>query len=99
MRLGPPELHICKALAAKLKTLLGYEFFGYDQLPPAQTFAERLIVTGKLMGLSQKRLALSIVIGRGPLKSWEAQRHRPTLLVRGGLFNVVDDERLDRGSG
>jgi DNA-binding transcriptional regulator YiaG len=53
-------------------------FLGYDPFPPAQTFADRLTTARKVLGLSQRRLALSLGVDPGTLQSWEAGRHKPT---------------------
>ena len=53
-------------------------FLGYDPFPPAQTFAERITTARKVLGLSQRKLALSLGVDSGTLQSWEAVQHKPT---------------------
>jgi transcriptional regulator with XRE-family HTH domain len=53
-------------------------FLGYDPFPPAQTLGDRLISARKLLGLSQRKLALSLRVDPGTLQSWEAEQHKPT---------------------
>jgi len=55
------------------------EFLGYDPFPPAQTFADRLTTARKVLGLSQRKLALSVGVDPGTLQSWEAEEHKPTV--------------------
>ena len=53
-------------------------FLGYDPFPPARTFADRLTSARKVLGLSQRKLALSLGVDPGTLQNWEAERHKPT---------------------
>jgi transcriptional regulator with XRE-family HTH domain len=53
------------------------QFLGYDPFPPAQTLAERLVTARKALGLSQRKLALSVGVDPGTLQSWEAGEHKP----------------------
>jgi DNA-binding XRE family transcriptional regulator len=53
-------------------------FLGYNPFPPAQTLAERLVTARKMLGLSQRELALSVGVDPGTLQSWEAEQHKPT---------------------
>jgi DNA-binding transcriptional regulator YiaG len=54
------------------------QFLGYDPFPPAQTFADRLVTARNMLGLPQRKLALSLGVDPGTLQSWEAGRHQPT---------------------
>jgi transcriptional regulator with XRE-family HTH domain len=54
------------------------EFLGYDPFPPAKSFAERLLTARKVLGLSQRKLALSFGVDPGTWQSWEAGQHKPT---------------------
>ena len=53
-------------------------FLGYNPLPPAQTFVERLSSARKVLGLSQRELALRVGVDPGTWQSWEAGEHKPT---------------------
>jgi transcriptional regulator with XRE-family HTH domain len=54
------------------------QFLGYNPFPPTKTFAERLVTARKVLGLSQRKLALSLGVDPGTLQHWEAERHKPT---------------------
>jgi DNA-binding transcriptional regulator YiaG len=53
-------------------------FLGYDPFPPASTLSARLVAVRRMLGLSQRKLALSLGIDSGTLQSWEAGQHKPT---------------------
>jgi transcriptional regulator with XRE-family HTH domain len=54
------------------------EFLGYEPFPPAQTFADRLTTARKVLGISQRAMALSLGVDPATLQSWEAEQHHPT---------------------
>ena len=47
------------------------QFLGYDPLPPANTFPERLATARRGLGLSQRKMAESLGIDPGTIQSWE----------------------------
>ena len=53
------------------------QFLGYNPLPPAQTFVERLTSARRVLGVSQRNLALSLGVDPGTWQSWEAGQHKP----------------------
>src|ERR1035441_9352714 len=63
------------------------QFLGYDPFPPAQTLGERLATARKVMGLSQRKLALLLGVDSGTWQSWEAGEHKPT----GGSVEKVEE--------
>jgi transcriptional regulator with XRE-family HTH domain len=54
------------------------DFLGYDPFPPAKTFVERLTTARKVLGISQRAMALSLGVDPATLQSWEAEQHHPT---------------------
>jgi transcriptional regulator with XRE-family HTH domain len=54
------------------------QFLEYDPFPSGYTLAERLASVRKVLGLSQRKLALSLGVDPGTLQSWEAEQHEPT---------------------
>ena len=54
------------------------EFLGYDPFPPAKTFVGRLTTARKVLGISQRAMALSLGVDPATLQSWEAEQHHPT---------------------
>ncbi len=46
------------------------QFLGYDPLPPANTFPERLATARKGLGLSQRKMAEKMGIDPTTLRSW-----------------------------
>jgi transcriptional regulator with XRE-family HTH domain len=53
------------------------QFLGYDPLPPAISFSERLAITRRAHGLSQRKLAEKLGVDPATIQDWEAGRHRP----------------------
>ena len=54
------------------------QFLGYDPLPPANSFSERLATARRALGLSQRRMAERLGVDPGTLQGWEAGQHQPT---------------------
>ena len=54
------------------------EFLGYDPLPPANSFSERLATARQTLGLSQRKTAEKLSVDPATVKGWEAGRHEPT---------------------
>jgi ribosome-binding protein aMBF1 (putative translation factor) len=51
---------------------------GYDPLPPANSFSERLATARQTLGLSQRKTAEKLSVDPATVKGWEAGRHEPT---------------------
>jgi len=64
-----PEIHYIPAII---------QFLGYDPLPPANTFPERLATARRVLGLSQWKMAAAMGGDPTTLRGWEAGRHQPT---------------------
>jgi transcriptional regulator with XRE-family HTH domain len=54
------------------------QFLGYDPLPPALAFSERLASARRRLGLSQRKMAQKLGVDPATLMGWEAGRHHPT---------------------
>ena len=54
------------------------QFLGYDPLPPANSFSERLATARQTLGLSQRKMAEKLSVDPATVKGWEAGRHQPT---------------------
>jgi transcriptional regulator with XRE-family HTH domain len=54
------------------------QFLGYDPLPPANSFSERLATARQALGLSQRKMAEKLSVDPGTLQGWEAEKHQPT---------------------
>jgi len=52
-------------------------FLGYNPLPSGQTLIERLAATRKVLGLSQRELALANGVDEATWRGWEAGQHKP----------------------
>lgn len=53
-------------------------FLGYNPLPPANSFPERLATARKVLDLSQRKMAEKLGVDPATLMGWEAGRHQPT---------------------
>ena len=53
-------------------------FLGYDPLPPANAFPERLATARRVLGLSQRKMAEQLGVDPGTVQGWEAGQHQPT---------------------
>jgi transcriptional regulator with XRE-family HTH domain len=53
------------------------QFLGYDPLPAASAFPERLVAARKVLGLSQRKMAEKLGVDPATIQEWEAGRHRP----------------------
>jgi transcriptional regulator with XRE-family HTH domain len=54
------------------------EFLGYNPIPAAHSFPERLAAARKRLGLSQRKLAEKLGLDPTTVRGWEAGRHHPT---------------------
>jgi transcriptional regulator with XRE-family HTH domain len=54
------------------------KFLGYDPLPPASSFSERLTTARRAQGLSLRKMAVALGVDPGTLLDWEAGKHQPT---------------------
>jgi DNA-binding XRE family transcriptional regulator len=54
------------------------QFLGYDPLPPAFAFPERLATARRALGLSQRKMAAKLRVDPATLMGWESGRHQPT---------------------
>ena len=54
------------------------EFLGYDPLPPANSFSERLATARQTLGLSQRKMAEKLSVDPATVKGWESGMHKPT---------------------
>jgi site-specific DNA recombinase len=68
------------------------EFLGYNPLPPAKTWAERLVRGRSALGLSQEEAARKLGVDPSTLARWERGEHEPA-----GAFNAKA-ERLIRSA-
>jgi transcriptional regulator with XRE-family HTH domain len=65
------------------------EFLGYDPIPTAQGFPERLAAARKRLGLSQRKLAEKLGVDPTTVRDWEAGRHRPTKRNTGAVKRIL----------
>jgi transcriptional regulator with XRE-family HTH domain len=73
------------------------EFLGYNPFPSGSTLAERLAAVRKVLGLAQRKLALSLGVDEGTLQSWEAGQHKPigrNVELIEGLLNISGNSPL-----
>jgi len=78
------------------------KFLGYNPLPPANTWAERLIRRRISLGLTQEESARQIRVDPGTLAHWERGEREPTgsLLKHAQQFlNVGDNLEVTRRAG
>ena len=54
------------------------QFLGYDPLPPANSFPERLATARRVLGLSQRKMAEKLGVDPATLLGWEAGQHEPS---------------------
>jgi DNA-binding XRE family transcriptional regulator len=54
------------------------QFLGYNPLPTASSFPERVASARKELGLSQRSMAKRLGVDPATLMGWEAGRHQPT---------------------
>jgi DNA-binding transcriptional regulator YiaG len=52
-------------------------FLGYNPLLPGQTLIERLVAARKVLGMSQRELALAHGVDEATWRGWEAREHQP----------------------
>ena len=52
-------------------------FLGYNPLHPGQTLIERLVAARKVLGMSQRELALAHGVDEATWRGWEAREHQP----------------------
>lgn len=52
-------------------------FLEYDPAPPASTFPERIAVTRRRHGMSQRKMAAKLGVDPTTLRDWEVGRHQP----------------------
>jgi transcriptional regulator with XRE-family HTH domain len=53
------------------------DFLGYNPMPPARTFPERLVLVRKMLGLTRRELALSLGLDESTVQGWETGEHEP----------------------
>jgi transcriptional regulator with XRE-family HTH domain len=73
------------------------QFLGYDPLPSAGSFPERLAWERKTLGLSQRKMAEKLGIDPATLMGWEAGRHQPTRKNLEGIARTLQT-REDSGT-
>src|SRR5207249_5241069 len=54
------------------------DFLGYNPLPAARSFSEKLRAVRRTLGLSQRAMAKRLGIDPGTLQAWESGRRRPS---------------------
>ncbi|MGB8477997.1 MAG: helix-turn-helix transcriptional regulator [Acidobacteriaceae bacterium] len=54
------------------------QFLSYDPLSPTASFSERLIAAGRVLGLSQRKMAEKLSVDPGTLQGWEVGQHTPS---------------------
>jgi transcriptional regulator with XRE-family HTH domain len=54
------------------------QFLGYDPLPSANAFPERLVTARRVLGLSQRKMAAKLGVDPATVQGWEAGQHEPT---------------------
>ena len=54
------------------------QFLGYDPLPAANSFSERLATARQVLGLSQRKMAEKLSVDPATVKGWESGMHKPT---------------------
>jgi transcriptional regulator with XRE-family HTH domain len=54
------------------------QFLGYNPVPAASSFPERLAAERRRPGLSQRKMAAKLGVDSASLMSWETRRHQPT---------------------
>jgi DNA-binding transcriptional regulator YiaG len=54
------------------------QFLGYDPLPPADSFSERVATARRTLGLSQRKMAEKLSVDAATVKGWESGMHKPT---------------------
>jgi transcriptional regulator with XRE-family HTH domain len=54
------------------------QFLGYDPLPATSSLPERLAAARRVLGLSQRKMAVKLGVDPATLMGWEAGRHQPT---------------------
>jgi DNA-binding XRE family transcriptional regulator len=64
-------------------------FLGYDPLPPASAFPERLAAARRVLGLSQQKMAERLGVDETTLQGWEAGRHQPGGKSMEGIARVL----------
>jgi transcriptional regulator with XRE-family HTH domain len=65
------------------------QFLGYDPLPSAGSFPERLAWERKVLGLSQRKMAEKLGVDPATLMGWEAGRHQPTRKSLEGIARTL----------
>lgn len=92
--LGLLQKHVAEQIGVCTETLTHWErnatrpvarympaiirFLGYDPLPPAGSFPERLAGARRRLGMTQRKMAERLGIDPSTLGSWEAGQHQPT---------------------
>jgi len=67
-------------------------FLGYNPLPAARGWGERLVQHRTSLGLSQKGAALKIGVDPGTLARWERGEREPAGVLLGRVGRFLDDD-------
>jgi transcriptional regulator with XRE-family HTH domain len=82
-QIGVDKMSICNWETSRTKPDVKYmpaiiQFLGYNPLPRAKGWADRLVQSRTAMGITQKQAALQIGVDPSTLAGWERAEREPT---------------------